>query len=1320
MKNFSLSYRALAGIMKKVLCLFLLLWLGADLHVLAGARLRSITMRDGLPSDAVRSLVQDERGFVWMGTDYGLCRYDGVEVKRYTMPIKGADQFVAALLPRRGSVLVGTTQGLLRLDLHTEKFHRVAPTLTDVVKSLSSDRAGNVWIATARRGVYCLTAGGSLRHYALSTPSQYAAQVFVDRDGQVWAYGNNTSSCLERLDRVRNRFVPFHLSSGQEDCRGLCLTQTSDGALWLGTWTNGLVRVDANGQVMPLMGSRGSKHIHALLEWKPGEMLVASDEGVTSYALSPLGTVAQATWVSPLRFVYALMKDQEGGLWMGSFYNGVAYQSPDGDRFLAFTVDQGLRGNVVSGFCEDGKGHVWVASDDGGVACFSLADDKLMPFAAQNKVARLNAHALCMVGNDLWIGTYGDGIQVLNLSTGQLTGYDRDNGLDMSSCYAICRDSRGRVWAGTMTGIHVFDFGKKRFRPVRRVGSLVIDIDEDRHGNLYFCTQGGGLFRLSPSGKWAHWLGLAQVNALCIDSSERVWVGTDEGLFAYNAVKSNFEKRKLTQTGGAVNSIAEEDGALWLGTNNGLVKYVPGQGETLFTYYDGLTGGRFQFNSALKTADGRLFFGTVQGFNVFRPYAISINRVAPKVFFTGLFVYNKPVEVGSETLPLSLTDAKRIDLGYKDRMVRLTFASLSYCTPEKNQYAYRLDGFDKDWIYCGSRQTATYTNLPAGTYTFRVKATNNDGVWSANEARVQIVVHPPFWWSWPAKLLYVLLAAGAVWMYVRLRLHRAEALHMEEMRRLNERKDLEEKESRLTFFTMIAHEIRTPVSLIIGPLESFMREVANHSGEPWLSKQTESLHIMDRNAHRLLELVNQLLDFNKVQQPGRRMHFTLCRVYEVMKAVAERFAPTLEQHGARLQVNYPPEDFTAVADSEGLTKVLSNLMTNATKYTRDWVRMSCSVQPDGKHFVLEVEDNGQGISLGDQKKIFNPFYQAQDNKPGTGIGLAIVENIVKMHEGKVSVESKPGHGALFRVVLPVTQQRVDVDEPKVLKTAKELTVATPSQAVPDKVAAPVPEVVKAPSVDKSAYLLIVEDDTDMLHFLSDSFRDDYTVVTAMNGQEALKQLKRNHIDLIISDWMMPVMDGEQLCKTVRGDMRFSHIPFVMLTAKTDDDSKTVSMDVGADVFIEKPFSVKYLKACIKHTMDMRRQLFLKYSSSPGAPVEQLNVSPVDDQLMSDMIRLIEENLTNDELGVKFLAEHLGMSRSALFAKVKALSDVTPGELIQVVRLKAAARLLNQKNVRINEVCYMVGYSSPSYFSRCFQKQFGISPTDYLHKTVNKS
>ena len=1315
MKIHLLFFRLPAGSIKRELLFFLLLWLVGSPRAFADTRMRCISMSDGLPSDAVRSLVQDDRGFVWMGTDYGLCRYDGVEVKRYTMPFKGADQYVAALLPRHGCILVGTSHGLLRLDLRTEKFHRVAPQLTGEIKSLSADHSGNVWIATSRHGAYCLTPAGALRHYALYGASQTPAQVLVDRDGQVWAYSNNSTACLQRLDRVRNRFVPFHLFTGGDDCRGLCITQTSDGTLWLGTWTNGLVRVSANGQAQSLAGSADSKHIHALLEWKPGELLVASDEGVSSYALSSLASMPGKAWVSTLRFVYALMKDQEGGLWMGSFYNGVAYQSPDGDRFLSFTVAQGLRGNVVSRFCEDGHGHVWVASDDGGVACFSLDNDKLVPFAAQDRLARLNAHALCMVDNNLWIGTYGDGIQVLNLATGQVTGYGHDSGLDMSSCYALYRDSRGRVWAGTMTGIHVFDFSTNRFRLVRREGSLVIDIDEDRQGNLYFCTQGGGLLRLSPKGLWTHWLGRAQVNTLCVDASGHLWVGTDDGLLSYSASRHNFVRIQLSQTGGAVNSIADEDGALWLGTNKGLVKYVPGQGETLFTYYDGLTGGRFQFNAALKTVDGRLFFGTVQGFNVFRPYAISINRVAPRVFFTGLFVYNKPVEVGSETLPQSITEAKRIDLSYKDRMVRLTFASLSYCTPEKNQYAYRLDGFDKDWIYCGSRQSATYTNLPAGTYTFRVKATNNDGVWSAGEARVQIVVHPPFWWCWPARVFYVLLIVGAVWVYVKLRLRKAESRHMEEMRRLNERKDLEEKESRLTFFTMIAHEIRTPVSLIIGPLETFMREVANHSGETWLSKQTESLHIMDRNAHRLLELVNQLLDFNKVQQPGKHMHFTLCRVYEVMQSVAERFAPTLEQHGARLRVDYPPADFTAVADSEGLTKVLSNLMTNATKYTRDWVRLSCMMQPDGKHFVLEVEDNGQGISLADQKKIFNPFYQAQDNKPGTGIGLAIVENIVKMHEGKVSVVSKPGHGSLFRVTLPVSQQRVDNPEPE-NDNAHEPQV--PAAAAPVDAAATVTprlEQPVPPASGKGAYVLIVEDDTDMLHFLTDSFRNDYTVVTAMNGQEALRQLKRNHIDLIVSDWMMPVMDGAQLCKAVRGDVRFSHIPFVMLTAKTDDESKADSMDVGADVFIEKPFSVKYLKACIKHTMDMRRQLFLKYSSSPTAPVEELSVSPVDDQLMANMIKLIEDNVSNDQLGVNFLVEHLGMSRSALFAKVKALSDVTPGELIQVVRMKTAARLLREKDARISEVCYMVGYSSPSYFSRCFQKQFGISPTDYIKK-----
>jgi signal transduction histidine kinase/DNA-binding response OmpR family regulator len=617
-----------------------------------------------------------------------------------------------------------------------------------------------------------------------------------------------------------------------------------------------------------------------------------------------------------------------------------------------------------------------------------------------------------------------------------------------------------------------------------------------------------------------------------------------------------------------------------------------------------------------------------------------------------------------------------------------SFVALSYCSPEKNQYAYMLEGYDKDWNYVGNQTRATYTNLPAGTYTFRVKASNNDGIWSEEEATITIVVPPPFWWTWYAKLFYLLLIVFLIWYYVHVRLKRAEKRHKYEMQRLQEQKEKEAREARLNFFTMVAHEIRTPVSLIIGPLEK-------------IKTDNEELRIIDRNAHRLLELVNQLLDFRKAEQHMIVSDFKPRNINELLHAVCERFEPTFLQNGRQFKVNYPDEHFTAIVDGEAITKVVSNLLTNANKYSKKSVMVSCVVESDEEHFRIIVSDDGVGIREEDRQHIFEPFFQAQDNKPGTGIGLNIVKHIVDLHHGTINVDSEVGQGTTFTITLPVSQV--------ISPTTQEANPIQEVQPAPDANVSSTPQ----PSTSQS--LLIVDDSDDMLEFLSSNFCQQYQVTTAHDGIEALDLLSKHEYDLIISDWMMPRMDGAEFCKQVRNNPLTSHIPLILLTAKTDEQSKVEGMDIGADAYIEKPFSLQYLEACIRNIITMRRKLIEKFSSEPTSPITEIASNPTDDKFLKQMTQIIEENIANSDLSVNLLAEQLGISRSGLFAKIKTLADVTPNEMIQIIRLKRAAQLLQEGKYLISEVGYMVGFSNPSYFTKCFQKQFGIKPGDYIKK-----
>lgn len=625
------------------------------------------------------------------------------------------------------------------------------------------------------------------------------------------------------------------------------------------------------------------------------------------------------------------------------------------------------------------------------------------------------------------------------------------------------------------------------------------------------------------------------------------------------------------------------------------------------------------------------------------------------------------------------------------------YAALSYCTPRRNIYAYKLEGFDKEWNYVGNQTKATYTNLPAGSYVFRVKAANNDGVWNEEGASLKIVVHPPFYLTLPFKIFYVLLFCALLAYLIKLLLKRVEKKHVNVINQLTENKEKEMHEAKIQFFTVIAHEIRTPVSLIIGPLEKVLKAQLSLP-----ESIRNDLNIIDRNSQRLLYLVNQLLDFRKVEQQGMKLKYSEQNIYQLLKAVCERFTPFITQYGATLKLECPDEEFTAMIDYEAITKVVSNLLTNASKYTKDEVTVSCSLAPDRHTFTIRVADNGVGISKEDQKKIFNPFYQAMENKPGTGIGLSIVKSVVELHNGRIEVQSELNVGSVFSVILPTEHAEGTALQEEAVGEVKE-PVAAEEETLP-----------KAQS-DGKPVMLIVDDNCEMLDFLSSSFADKYTVLKAEDGVEAQEVIRRNDISLIVCDWMMPRMNGIDLCRTVRADWSTSHIPFILLTARTDTNSKVTGMDCGADVYIEKPFSVQYLMACIDNLLELRNLLRQKFSKMPLVPLNSIANNTVDNEFLTRINEIIEENFSNPELTVDFLAEQMGVSRSGLFSKVKMLANITPNELIQVIRLKKAAALLAENKYRINEICYMVGFNTPSYFAKCFQKQFGMKPGEFANR-----
>ena len=911
---------------------------------------RSITMDNGLPSNAVRSVVQGSKGYMWFGTDNGLCRFDGYDVKTYYNPFTTVDQFVSALTACEEGLLVGCNNGAYLFCNATDRFQKLSDKITAPVLNFSLDGDQNVWISTNGQGVFRYNrTTHELHQYPMKNIQGKVKSTLVDANNQVWMLCNHGEASIYHLNKSTDQFEAFPLKGDATMFHGMAMLATPDGNVYVGTWENGLYKLNADGSAEQLISgtlSNAVHHIHQLYCNDNKYLLIASDDGLVQYDIQNhiwhmLSEVNNPSRSTSERFVYGIAGDNEGGIWVTTFYGGVNYLPSTSfeDRFRAYSARLGgLRGNVVGRFFEDRQHRIWIATDDAGLDCFNPQTNSFVSYPGKAAMGKYNVHALFADENNLWVGTYGNGVIRMNMATGVQQVFYTDGKVSGSNAYCIYRDRKKRLWAASMDGANLFDEGQQKFCKIKLFKSLTIDIKEDSQGNVWFATQGDGLWRLDKNNVWKQYkhvendstsLVSDQVNCLAIGEKGQLYAATSEGLCEFLPSKGIFRRISIDAPSQDFTSLVISQGVMWISTSKGIVKYTPGEPVQLFNKYDGLTCDQFMPNAGLLASDGRIYFGSTRGFNCFYPYLVKINQVAPPVAITSVELFGQPIEAGSDQLEKSLSHAAELNLSHNENAINISFAALSYVSPEKNLYAYKLEGVDKDWIYTHEHR-ANYTNLPAGTYTFLVKATNNDGVWSKNEAKLQIVVHPPFWWSLPAKILYLLLIGYAIYWFMQSRLKREKLRHQEELDQLELKQDQEMRDARLQFFTMIAHEIRTPVTLIIGPLESLKEHWKQVSGKLSDGETiTQTLSVIDRNAQRLLLLVNQLLDFNKVQQKGMQVHFRLNNISKLMHAVAERFAPTFEQKSIRLDVDYPADELVAMIDQEAITKVISNLMTNA-------------------------------------------------------------------------------------------------------------------------------------------------------------------------------------------------------------------------------------------------------------------------------------------------------------------------------------------------------------------------------------------------------
>lgn len=796
------------------------------------------------------------------------------------------------------------------------------------------------------------------------------------------------------------------------------------------------------------------------------------------------------------------------------------------------------------------------------------------------------------------------------------------------------------------------------------------------------------------------------------------------GLYLYDRKKLSFteKNREYNIPGDMVGSIEEDDqGALWIGTNRGLVRLIASADGTLFstrvyTIADGLQDNSFIAHSSCSRG-GELFFGDNKGYNSFSPAMLKEGNANVPYLITDIKIFNRSLaslepEVRERISPVMPSFVRKIELPHDYNNFSVEFASLTYKNPELNRYAYQLVGFDNKWQYTdASRRFAYYNNLESGTYKFRLKATNENGIWSGEVRELTVVVLPPFWATWWAYVIYVLIIAAVIYWIFRTARNRMMLRNELRLRELEKSKAEELNHAKLQFFTNITHELLTPLTIISAAVDELKMQAPGYD---------ELYAMMSGNVRRLIRLLQQILEFRKVETGNLKLRVSPGDIAAFVKNEAEAFQPLIKKRKMHFSVLCNPESIIGCFDTDKLDKILYNLLSNAAKYNKEggYIQVTLSYAEDNKDFVqLRVRDNGCGISKEKQKELFKRFYEGdyrKFNTIGTGIGLSLTKDLVELHGGTIHVESDEDKGTEFIVTLPVDRsyfKEEQIDEKAVLPVQNMITYEDDSsEDTADLISS---------GNEKLHNLLVVEDNEELLQLMMRLLHRDYNVFTAENGREAITIVENEDIDLIVTDIMIPVMDGIELCKYVKSKIEISHIPVILLTAKNKEEDRAEAYEIGADAFISKPFNLAVLHARIRNLLKYKERMAKDFKNQLVFEVKDLNYTSIDEEFMQRAIDCVNRHLEDCEFDQTQFVDEMGTSKSTLYKKLKSLTGLNTSAFIRNIRLKAACRIMEEKGnaVRVSELAYAVGFNDPKHFSSCFKKEFGMLPTEYLERFV---
>jgi len=1313
----------------------------------------------GLSNNQIHCVLQDKKGWMWFGTSQGVCRFDGF---RFTVfkndpedPASLKGNLVRAIFEdRKGQLWIGTENGgLNKFNREKENFQHLfysdnQAVLKDAsVTAIHEDASGILWVGSETT-LYRIDNQNKLTEIKPANRSGFADYFRVlksDRSGQIWI---GTNSGLFVYNPTNNRAekisLPQTIATNEEIWEILI---DDDGTVWVGTYSNGMFAVNPYSlearQLVVDPNNDRSNTVRAISKDRSGKYWIGTRGGLYIYDKIK---GARAFYYHDERepkslvnnSIQCIVHDLKGDVWIGT-RNGINFLIEERQNIQGYKSmpgdDRYLNSSEIYAFWIDPKGDVWVGTESGGINVLNRKTGRFSYLLPQkgnsNSLSRNCIKAFLDDGNNnLWIGTFLGGIDVLNLKTGTYKHYRHDpadpSSLSDNRVWALLRDSNNEIWVGTSSGLDKFDPATGTFIHFGNLmdGQQVNWLAEDNDRCLWVGADNVVIYDINSKK-------ITRINettrSMLQDSKNRFWVATlNRGLALYSKEKGII--RYYTEKNGLANNqtlaiLEDNEHFLWISTTNGLSKFDP-ETERFHNYSlkNGFQNNQFTYGAALKSKSGELLFGGISGFNIFNPLKIKSGDYFPPIVLTDLKIFNKTVKIGDhkrDVLTKSISETEMIELKYDQNSITLDFASFDFANSLGIQYSYFLENFDKDWNEPSVNRSATYTNLDPGEYTFQVKTVSIDRKESNQGPVLKIVVHPPYWASWWFRSLIFISIFGLFYVLITFLINKEKLKNDLVLERLKAKKLHELDMMKLRFYTNISHEIRTPLTLILGPLEKMRNKTIP---ETELKGHVEVMH---RNASQLHQLINQLLDFRKMETGNLKLNLTCGDMVSFLSGIVGSFDNYAQEKEIELKFNSLKKEIITNFDDDKLGKIMNNLLSNAFKFTGKGGKISVNLalvfdsddndlggeSADRRIIEITVKDTGIGIAETNMEKIFTRFFQVDEGakQTGTGIGLALTKELVKLHNGSIMVQSKPGKGSKFTIHLPY-EELVAPENIPLSQTDSQTEPATSGNT---------DENLGDSMLSGRKIMLLVDDNADMRYYIKSHFSTNYQVLEAENGLEGWNIALKTIPDIIISDVMMPDMDGFEFCRKVRKDERTSHIPIILVTALGSREREIEGLSHGADDYITKPFDLVILQTKIENILSVRQSLKQRYTSEMLLQPRNINLSSPDERFLQKAIEVVENYISDPDLDIERFSSEIGVSRMQLYRKLDALTEMTVKEFIRNIRLKRAAQMLVQKKLNVSEVAYAVGFKDLSHFRKCFKQEFGMSASDYADKHGTK-